>query len=56
MGDGGSLTLLAWFDLFEQDFESAIENARRATEISPSDGNTAAIAGTVFRNSGKPEE
>ena len=56
MGDGGSLTLLAWFDLFEQEFESAIENARRATEISPSDGNTAAIAGTVYRNSGKSEE
>ena len=56
MGDGNSLTLLAWFDLFERDYESAIENARRATEISPSDGEATAIAGTVYRNSGKPEE
>ena len=56
MGDGNSLTLLAWFDLIERDYESAIENARRATEISPSDGEATAIAGTVYRNSGKPEE
>ena len=56
MWDGESLTLLSWFNLFERDYESAIKNARRATEISPSDGEATAIAGTVYRNSGKPEE
>ena len=45
------------FDMFERDFyESAIENARRATEISPSDGTATALAGTIYWNSGKPEE
>ena len=33
-----------------------IENARRATEISPSDGTATALAGTIYWNSGKPEE
>jgi len=56
MGDGESLTLLAWFDLFERDYESAIENARRATEISPSDGAATALAGTIYWNAGKTEE
>ena len=36
--------------------ESAIENARRATEISPSDGTATALAGTIYWNSEKPEE
>lgn len=56
IGDGTTLLLLAWLDLFARDYDSAIENAVRAVELSPSSGLSNAIAADHHMMAGKPEE
>ena len=56
MGDGTSLTMLARFDLFERDCESAVKHVDQAVEIDPSAGLIMAMAGRVNSTCGKPEK
>ena len=45
MGDGGTLTFLAFLDSMTENCESSIEKAERAVQIDPSGGGDKAIAG-----------
>ena len=56
MGDGTSLTMLARFDLFEQNCESALKRVDRAVETDPSAGLILALAGRVNSTCGKPKK
>ena len=56
IGDGTALLLLAWLDLFARDYDSAIENAGRAAELSPSSGMSNAVAADHHMMAGQPEK
>ena len=52
MDDGNSILNLANLDILESKYDSAIINAKKAVELSPSDGVTNAVAGIIFSRSG----
>ena len=54
MGDGGSLTFLAFLDSMSGNCESSIEKVERAVQIDPSGGGDKAIGGSTLLNCGKP--
>ena len=56
IGDGSALLLLSWLDLFARDYDSALGNAGRAAELSPSSGMSNAVAGDHHMMAGQPEK
>jgi adenylate cyclase len=46
--------LLGWIDMYELQHESALKNAAKAVEFSPSGGIATSVAGWVFSSSGQP--
>ena len=56
IGGGSSVVPQAWFYLFERNYEKAVEKAKLAIELSPSNADTIANAGTMFMFSGDYNE
>ena len=56
IGGGSSVVPQAWFYLFERNYEKAVEKAKLAIELSPSNADMIANAGTMFMFSGDYNE
>ena len=56
IGGGSSVVPQAWFYLFERNYEKAVEKAKLAIELNPSNADLIANAGTMFMFSGDYNE